>query len=75
MASDKTTAILDGDGMELPPKIVRVATKWLIYQYAMTEADATKVMATLPRGPTRQRQRAEAIDVADFVETLSRDVL
>ena len=74
MTDNPTTEVVvcDDHGMELPPRIAEIARKWLVYQHGLTDDEAAKVMirAKGHSGPTRQRQRAEAIDVADFVETL-----
>lgn len=67
----ETTPVYDGDSMELPSRVAQTAAKWLMWKHRMTEAQAADLLKNLPRGPTRQRQRAEAIDVADFVETLN----
>lgn len=65
---DKTThAICDENGLELNGHTIKVAIKWLIWQHGLTEDQATKCIIH-GGGPTRQRQRQEAIDVADFVE-------
>lgn len=74
MSGDKTTRPpADDSSLELPPQIVVTARKWLVWQCGMTAEDAIKVMdcAKGYNGPTRSRQRQEAIDVADFVEHLT----
>ncbi len=69
MANNPTTRpVCDVDGMELPPRVVRIAVRWLVWQHGMTVEEAVKTMTGRPIGNTRQRQRQEAIDVADFVE-------
>jgi protein-tyrosine phosphatase len=68
MPNQGTTPVYDGDSMELPPRVVHLAIKWLMWQHGMTVEEAGAVMARIPRGNTKQRQRQEAIDVADFVE-------
>lgn len=73
MSEENTTpAIYDGDSMELPPHVARNAVRWLMYQHGMTVDEANKTMTGRHSGPTRQRQRQEAIDVADFVEHVSK---
>ena len=67
---DPRDIAVDADGLELPPHIVEIAIKWLMYQYGLTGEEARAAMTSQRVGPTRQRQRQEAIDVADFVGTL-----
>ncbi len=62
-----TRAVCDDSGLELTPRVIEVATKWLVWKHRMTYAQAGDLLANHPRGPTRQKQRQEAIDVADFV--------
>ena len=60
--------ICDDEGLELPPRTIKVAIKWLVWQHKMTEQEATATMIDPGRGHIRQRKRKEAIDVADFME-------
>lgn len=68
MSEPTTHPVCDENGLELSPRVVRIAIRWLIWQHGMTVEEAAKTMTQRPGGNTRQRQRQEAIDVADFVE-------